>query len=118
MKMLDRWKMTENIKNFHQTIEIFHDFSPRNVPGATPHPSPNVHMTFLVDKIDMWRFPYALNYKPSKIFYYKDRLYIPTYLFHEMFFKLFKINILFLHTFFFSVWLYVEYMARYGYFVF
>ena len=22
-----------------------------------PPPPPNVHMTFLVDKIDMWRFP-------------------------------------------------------------
>ena len=34
-----------------QTIEIFHDFSPRNVTGANP--PPNVHMTFLVDNIDM-----------------------------------------------------------------
>ena len=36
-------------------IEIFHDFSPRNVTGANPPPPPtsNVHMTFLVDKIDM-----------------------------------------------------------------
>ena len=39
---------------FQQTIEIFHDFSPRNVTGANPPPPPpNVHMTFLVDNIDM-----------------------------------------------------------------
>ena len=31
-----------------------HDFSPRNVTGdQPPPPPPNVHMTFLVDKIDM-----------------------------------------------------------------
>ena len=45
---LYRW--FQNIKNFQQTIEIFHGFSPRNVTGAPP---PNVHITFLVDKIDM-----------------------------------------------------------------
>ena len=35
-------------------INIFHDFSPRNVKAPPPL---NVHMTFLVDKIDMWCFP-------------------------------------------------------------
>ena len=43
--------------NSHQTIEIFHHFSPRNVTGAnTSHktrPPPNVHMTFLVNEIDI-----------------------------------------------------------------
>ena len=53
---LYRW--FQNIKNFQQTIKIFHGFSPRNVRGANPQP-PNVHMTFLVDKIDMCRFPYT-----------------------------------------------------------
>ena len=38
------------IKNFQQTIEIFHGFSLRNVTGANPL---NVHVTFLVDKIDV-----------------------------------------------------------------
>ena len=28
------YKLFQNIKNFKQTIEIFHDFSPRNVTGA------------------------------------------------------------------------------------
>ena len=40
-------------------INIFHDFSPKNVKAPPPPPPPplNVHMTFLVDKIDMWCFP-------------------------------------------------------------
>ena len=42
------------------TIEIFHDFSPTNVTGITPPPPPNVHMTFLVDKIDMCLFPKSM----------------------------------------------------------
>ena len=51
-------------------------------------------------------FVYALNYKPSKILYSKDRLYIHTY-----FMKCFLtyLNIVFLHTFFFSMticWIY------------
>ena len=29
--------------------------------SKTPIPSPNVHMAFLVDKIDMWRFPKLKN---------------------------------------------------------
>ena len=43
------------LKIFYRTIEISHDFSPRDVTGPTPSqpPSPNVHQTFLVDKIDM-----------------------------------------------------------------
>ena len=44
-----RW--FENIKTFQQTIEIFHELSPRNVKGGTPPPS--VHMTFLVDKKEL-----------------------------------------------------------------
>ena len=47
MKMLDfcilsytLYRRFQNIKNFQQTIEIFHDFSPRNVTGANPPPSP------------------------------------------------------------------------------
>ena len=36
----------------YQTIEIFHDFHRETSQAPTP-PTPNVHMTFLVDKIDM-----------------------------------------------------------------
>ena len=48
----------ENYQNWTSNIVlIFHDFSPRNATAANPPPPPNVHMTFLVDKIDMWRHP-------------------------------------------------------------
>ena len=40
------------IKIFYQAIEIFHVFY-RETSQAPPPPTPNVHMTFLVDKIDM-----------------------------------------------------------------
>ena len=41
--------MISKYLNFHQTIEIFHDFSPRNVKDAN-HLFPNVDMTFVVEK--------------------------------------------------------------------
>ena len=45
------------LKKFYKLLK-FPRFSLRNVTGANPPPPPpNVHMTFLVDKIDMWRFP-------------------------------------------------------------
>ena len=48
--------MISKYYKFSEIVEIFHDFSPRNVTGANP-PLPNVHMTFVVHKIDMWRVP-------------------------------------------------------------
>ena len=45
---MDDFKILTNYRNFPC-------FSPRNVTGANP-PPPNVHMTFLVDKIDIGRF--------------------------------------------------------------
>ena len=43
------------IKIFYQAIEIFHAFYRETSQAPTPPPptTPNVHMTFLVDKIDM-----------------------------------------------------------------
>ena len=61
--MLDLYRWFENITNFQLTIEIFHDF-PRETSQAPTPPTPNAHMTFLVDKIDL-RFP-----KPGDLFQY------------------------------------------------
>ena len=55
-------------------LNIFNNFASRNVVGATPPKTLNAHMTFLVDKIDMWRFPkqiiteYAYTYMHHKTY--------------------------------------------------
>jgi hypothetical protein len=44
------------LKAFEKTIEFFHDILQRNVTAANPPPTtntPNEHITFLVDKIDI-----------------------------------------------------------------
>ena len=38
------YRLFQDVKDFQQTIEIFHDFSPRNVTGAnTPTPRQRPH---------------------------------------------------------------------------
>jgi hypothetical protein len=55
--ILQRW--FRNVKAFEKTIEYFHDvYRETSQLQTPPPPPPNEHMTFLVEKMDMWGFPY------------------------------------------------------------
>ena len=45
------------LKNLSKLSKFFTFFTEKRHRRNSPPPPPNVHMTFLVDKIDMWRFP-------------------------------------------------------------
>ena len=53
---IDDFKILKIFNNLSKFSTIFHRETSQ-APPPPPHPHPNVHMTFLVDKIDMWLFP-------------------------------------------------------------
>ena len=54
MKMLD---FVDEFKILNRLSKFSMIFTEKRHRRPRPSPPPNVHMTFLVDKIDMWRFP-------------------------------------------------------------
>ena len=54
---IDDFKMLKTFNKLSKFSAIFHRETSQ---ATTPHP-PNDHMTFLVDKIDIWRFPNSVH---------------------------------------------------------
>ena len=52
---IDDFKILKSFNKLSKFSTIFHRETSQ---APISLPPPNVHMTFLVDKIDMWRFPY------------------------------------------------------------